>query len=208
MHLQLAPPTGGQSRFTRHRAYCGGFRPPALRSRSRDEGGRRRYIIGNGRIVPRWEPMNDDVLAVTQRRLSTLIKGHGIGDLYHIYSTAKVDGIDFNLASIPTDFDGKTDAPSDLKYMRALDRGYEWAIAASVGRKIRWGNRPPTSLPRRNGSSETCRRRTRRQCRRRRRSRGLDRMRQAFTRRERRRFRHRGRQAARLAHSLSRSGRP
>jgi predicted acylesterase/phospholipase RssA len=95
----------------------------------------RLYIVRNGRIDPRWEPVNDDVLSVTQRSLSTLIKNQGIGDLYRIYSIAKVDGIDFNLASIPTDFDVKADASFDLKYMRALfdrrcemgDRGFPWA---------------------------------------------------------------------------------
>lgn len=88
--------------------------------------GGRLYVVRNGRIDPRWEPVSDDVLSVTQRSLSTLIKNQGIGDLYRIFSIAKVDGIDFNLASIPTDFDVKTDAPFDLKYMRALfDRGYE-----------------------------------------------------------------------------------
>jgi hypothetical protein len=83
--------------------------------------------------------VNDDVLSVTQRSLSTLIKNQGIGDLYRIFSIAKVDGIDFNLASIPTDFDVKTDAPFDLKYMRALfDRGYEMG-----NRGFPWVKNPP-----------------------------------------------------------------
>jgi predicted acylesterase/phospholipase RssA len=99
----------------------------------------RLYIVRNGRIDPRWEPVNDDVLSVTQRSLSTLIKNQGIGDLYRIYSIAKVDGIDFNLASIPTDFDVKADASFDLKYMRALfDRGYEMG-----DRGFPWANNPP-----------------------------------------------------------------
>lgn len=88
--------------------------------------GARLYVVRNGRIDPRWEPVNDDVLSVTQRSLSTLIKNQGIGDLYRIYSIAKLDGIDFNLASIPADFDMQASAPFDLKYMRALfARGYE-----------------------------------------------------------------------------------
>jgi predicted acylesterase/phospholipase RssA len=97
------------------------------------------YVVRNGRIDPRWEPVSDDVLSVTQRSLSTLIKNQGIGDLYRIYSIAKVDGIDFNLASIPTDFDVKTDAPFDLRYMRALfDRGYEMG-----NRGFPWMKSPP-----------------------------------------------------------------
>jgi predicted acylesterase/phospholipase RssA len=101
--------------------------------------GGRLYVVRNGRIDPRWEPVNDDVLSVTQRSLSTLIKNQGIGDLYRIYSIAKVDGIDFNLASIPTDFDVKADAPFDLKYMRAIfDRGYEMG-----NRGFPWVKNPP-----------------------------------------------------------------
>ena len=97
------------------------------------------YVVRNGRIDPRWEPVSDDVLSVTQRSLSTLIKNQGIGDLYRIYSIAKLDGIDFNLASIPTDFDVKTDAPFDLRYMRALfDRGYEMG-----SRGFPWIKTPP-----------------------------------------------------------------
>jgi hypothetical protein len=66
------------------------------------------------------------VLSVTQRSLSTLIKNQGIGDLYRIYSIAKLNGIEFDLASIPADFDVQTDEPFDQKYMTALfERGYE-----------------------------------------------------------------------------------
>jgi hypothetical protein len=61
--------------------------------------GGRLYVIRNGRIDPRWEPVNNDVLSVTQRSLSTLIKNQGIGDLYRIYSIAKLDGIDLEISS-------------------------------------------------------------------------------------------------------------
>jgi predicted patatin/cPLA2 family phospholipase len=88
--------------------------------------GARLYVIRNGRVDPQWKPVNDNVLSITQRSLSTLIKNQGIGDLYRIYSIAKLNGIEFNLASIPDDFDVKADEPFDRKYMRALfDRGYE-----------------------------------------------------------------------------------
>ena len=45
--------------------------------------------------------------------------------LYRIYSIARQDGIDFNLASIPADFSQSSDQPFDQKYMIALyDHGY------------------------------------------------------------------------------------
>ena len=88
--------------------------------------GARLFVIRNGRIDPQWAPVNENVLSVTQRSLSTLIKNQGIGDLYRIYSIAKLNGIEFDLASIPADFDVRTDEPFDQKYMTALfERGYE-----------------------------------------------------------------------------------
>jgi predicted acylesterase/phospholipase RssA len=89
---------------------------------------RRLYVIRNGKIDPEWQSVNENVLSITQRSISTLIKNQGIGDLYRIYSVTKRDGIDFNLASIPADFSDKSDEPFDQKYMVALfDRGYDLA---------------------------------------------------------------------------------
>ena len=88
--------------------------------------GARLFVIRNGRTDPQWEPVNENVLSVTQRSLSTLIKNQGIGDLYRIYSMAKQNGMAFNLASIPADFDVQADDPFDQKYMMALfERGYQ-----------------------------------------------------------------------------------
>jgi predicted acylesterase/phospholipase RssA len=87
---------------------------------------RRLYVIRNGKIDPEWQPVDERVLSVTQRSLSTLIKNQGIGDLYRIYAITKRDGIDFNLASIPASFSQSADEPFDRKYMIALfDRGYQ-----------------------------------------------------------------------------------
>lgn len=86
----------------------------------------RLYVIRNGRIHPQWESVKDNVLSVSQRSLSTLIKNQSIGDLYRIYTITKLNGIEFNLASIPADFRLQSDKAFDQKYMRALfDRGYE-----------------------------------------------------------------------------------
>jgi predicted acylesterase/phospholipase RssA len=88
----------------------------------------RLFVIRNGKIDPEWKSVNENVLSVTQRSISTLIKNQGIGDLYRIYSVTRRDGIDFNLASIPADFAETSDEPFDQKYMIALfDRGYDLA---------------------------------------------------------------------------------
>ena len=87
--------------------------------------GARLYVIRNGRINPQWESVSDNLVSITQRSLSTLIKNQSIGDLYRIYSIANANGIQFNLASVPADFDFPTDTLFDQKYMTALfDRGY------------------------------------------------------------------------------------
>jgi predicted acylesterase/phospholipase RssA len=100
--------------------------------------GARLFVIRNGRIDPQWEPVHDNVVSITQRSLSTLIKNQSIGDLYRIYSVARQDGIDFNLASIPADFTVRTDEIFDQKYMTALfDKGYE------MGAHYPWIKSPP-----------------------------------------------------------------
>ena len=88
----------------------------------------RLFVIRNGKIDPEWQSVHENVLSVTQRSISTLIKNQGIGDLYRIYSVTRRDGIDFNLASIPADFSDTSGEPFDQKYMIALfDRGYDLA---------------------------------------------------------------------------------
>jgi hypothetical protein len=99
----------------------------------------RLYVIRNGKIDPEWQSVNENVVSITQRSISTLIKNQGIGDLYRIYSITKRDGIDFNLASIPPDFRDVSDEPFDQKYMIALfDRGYNLA-----SHNYSWGKAPP-----------------------------------------------------------------
>jgi predicted patatin/cPLA2 family phospholipase len=99
----------------------------------------RLYVIRNGKIDPEWQSVRENVVSITQRSISTLIKNQGIGDLYRIYSITKADGIDFNLASIPANFSETSDEPFDLKYMIALfDRGYNLA-----NRNYSWVKAPP-----------------------------------------------------------------
>ena len=99
----------------------------------------RLFVIRNGKIDPEWQSVNENVLSITQRSISTLIKNQGIGDLYRIYSVTRRDGIDFNLASIPPDFSDTSDEPFDQKYMIALfDRGYNLA-----SHNYSWVKAPP-----------------------------------------------------------------
>jgi predicted acylesterase/phospholipase RssA len=99
----------------------------------------RLFVIRNGKINPEWQSVNENVLSITRRSISTLIKNQGIGDLYRIYSITKSDGIDFNLSSIPPDFSDTSGEPFDQKYMIALfDRGYDLA-----SHSYSWVKAPP-----------------------------------------------------------------
>jgi Patatin-like phospholipase len=115
------------------------FSPPSRGKDSRLRAKSSLYVIRNGRIEPEWQSVKENLLSITQRSLSTLIKNQSIGDLYRVYSIAKQDGIDFNLASIPADFNQSSDRPFDQKYMIALfERGY------AIGRKNGpWAKAPP-----------------------------------------------------------------
>ncbi|MDI4238292.1 patatin-like phospholipase family protein [Bradyrhizobium sp. Arg237L] len=105
---------------------------------------RRLYVIRNGKIDPEWQSVDEEILSVTVRSVSTLIKNQGIGDLYRIHAIARHEGIDFNLAGIPADFRYKADGPFDRSYMIALfdygyslaARGYSW-IKAPPGLELR-----------------------------------------------------------------------
>lgn len=96
---------------------------------------RRLYIIRNARLDPEWAQVQRRTLSIVGRAVSSLIQTQGIGDLYRIYVAAQRDGIDYNLASIPSSFKMKLETPFDTAYMRALydvgfdlgRRGYEWA---------------------------------------------------------------------------------
>jgi Patatin-like phospholipase len=94
-------------------------------------GGRQRflYIIRNSQVKPEFERVTPRVANIGGRAISTLIKTQGVGDLYRLYSFAKRDKMDYNLAAIPTDL-----APTRPKemfncnYMNELfDLGYEMA---------------------------------------------------------------------------------
>jgi predicted acylesterase/phospholipase RssA len=100
---------------------------------------RRLYVIRNEKIDPEWQPVSENGLSITTRSISTLIKNQAIGDLYRIYSVTERDGIDFNLASIPPDFNEVHNESFDPRYMNALfDRGYDLA-----SHNYSWVKSPP-----------------------------------------------------------------
>ena len=92
------------------------------------------YVIRNSRLDPDWAETERQTLEIMGRALSSLIQSQGRGDLYTIYLLAERDGIDYNLAFIPPEFNAPHPKDFDRKYMNELfdyaydmaENGYPW----------------------------------------------------------------------------------
>lgn len=62
-------------------------------------------MIRNARLDPAWAEVDRRTLTIAGRAISSLIQTQGVGDLYRIYLESKRDGVDFNLAYIPSSFE-------------------------------------------------------------------------------------------------------
>jgi predicted acylesterase/phospholipase RssA len=103
---------------------------------------RRLWIIRNGKIEPEYKITRDSTFVIAQRSLETLSKSRGIGDLTRMYRAARADGIDYNLAAIPVDFDAPHPKPFDRAYMNAL-----YDLGLSLGRVgYPWAKAPPETV--------------------------------------------------------------
>lgn len=100
---------------------------------------RKLYIIRNARLDPDWAQTERWTLSIANRAIASLIEYQGIGDLYRIFTTARRDGLDYNLAFIPETFNVPHKTDFDMAYMRALyDVGYRSAEAGYA-----WYKEPP-----------------------------------------------------------------
>jgi len=100
------------------------------------------YVIRNARLDPEWAQVDRRTLPIALRAIMCLIQYQGIGDLYRIYSIARRDHVDFNLAYIPPTFDTPHTKDFDTAYMRALfDLGYQMATDG-----VEWAKHPPVLL--------------------------------------------------------------
>ena len=101
------------------------------------------YIVLNNSLDKPYNPVEPRVLAIAGAAASSLIGGSGSGDIYKIFAIAKRDDIDFNLISIPREFDLEPAEPFDPVYMKALyELGYEYGLAGD-----RWLPRPQDFAP-------------------------------------------------------------
>lgn len=101
------------------------------------------YIIRNDQVKPNWDNVKPRLGNIAGRAISTLVKTHGDGDLYRIYVLALRDGLEYNLASIPIDFDAPSQGMFDTEFMQKLfSLGYEMARNGYP-----WGKYPPGYEP-------------------------------------------------------------
>ena len=94
------------------------------------------FVLRNARQSPLWEEVPRRTHAVARRAISGLIHTQGRGDLFRIYSVARRDEMDFNLALIPDSFTETSDDHFDPVFMSKLfklgydsarsDGGYPW----------------------------------------------------------------------------------
>ncbi len=118
--------------------------PTSLGSTLRDKGlwierERIAYVIRNARLDPHWASIERRTLSILGRAISSLIQTQGIGDLYQIYSNAKQNDMDFNLAFIGPDFDVEHEEDFDTEYMRDL---FDYAYQLARG-GYPWQKTPP-----------------------------------------------------------------
>jgi predicted acylesterase/phospholipase RssA len=107
---------------------------------------RHAFIIRNGFVNPQYEAVEEKLLPIASRSISTLIKTQGVGDLYRIYLVSRIESMDFNLAYIPESFTQTSASMFDPIYMKSLyDLGYS---QGSQG--YRWYKEPPGLDSRRN----------------------------------------------------------
>lgn len=92
------------------------------------------FVIRNAAPGSKREVVEPKIASIAGRSISSLIRTQGLGDLYLIFMLATRDGIDYNLAYIPSTFEAKPNEMFDKEYMTALFElgrhtarlGYTW----------------------------------------------------------------------------------
>jgi hypothetical protein len=100
---------------------------------------RHAYVIRDGRISGEYDAVDDALLPVASRSITTLIKSQGLADLYRIALVCKTHDADFNLAYIPLGFKGSSKEMFDRAYMTSL---YDFAFDEGAN-GYHWHKAPP-----------------------------------------------------------------
>jgi predicted acylesterase/phospholipase RssA len=117
--------------------YPAGLDWDAVLEKLRVRGRPKVYVIRNSRLEPPYEQVRNKLFPIAKRSIDSLVRTQGIGDLYRIYLQTCRDGLEFNLASIPPDFDAHSDGLFDPEYMRQLfETAFELAKAGYPWQKM------------------------------------------------------------------------
>lgn len=92
------------------------------------------YVIRNSSLEPYREVVEPKLGVIATRSIASLIRTQGFGDLVLIYALMQRDGINYQLAYIPDDFEKQPQEPFDMAYMNELYKlanqmaldGYPW----------------------------------------------------------------------------------
>jgi hypothetical protein len=104
---------------------------------------RKLYIIRNEQVYPQFKKIKPQLKDIASRAIDSLLKSQGVGDLYRLYTYAKRDNLDYNLAFIPKDFHATPHSEFDTAYMNALFQvGYDMASHGYP-----WTKHPPDYNP-------------------------------------------------------------
>jgi predicted patatin/cPLA2 family phospholipase len=97
------------------------------------------FVIRNSFLKPEWEPVKPKIMPIAGVSINSLIRTQGIGDMYRIYLDCQRDGLGYNLAYIPENFDLKPNELFDPVYMGKLfELGFQLARNGYP-----WDNGPP-----------------------------------------------------------------
>jgi predicted patatin/cPLA2 family phospholipase len=97
------------------------------------------FIIRNDSLAPEWGESKRWVVSIGIRSIEQIINRQGVGDLLRIYDLSKAAGMQFNLATIGSEFNRSPNELFDKEYMLEL---FEYGVnKARSG--YPWGNHFP-----------------------------------------------------------------
>ena len=101
------------------------------------------YVILNGKMSPQWTDVKQKFEETIILTIKSFIKSQGKSDLFRLYTYAKRDGIDYNLAYVPADFTQEPKTLFDKKYMNNL-----FSLGYRLGSSdYKWNKYPPDYTP-------------------------------------------------------------
>jgi len=95
------------------------------------------FVVRNGSMKSESSHVVPRLLPIAGRAVSDLLFTQSVGDLYRIYAITQRDGIEYNLAYIPDDFESNAKEVFDREAMRRLfDLAHGKAIAGYPWQKL------------------------------------------------------------------------